>query len=98
MRQISEDYHTKEGGPKGQLSILKDNLDDQVQKKNQNVFQEEYNILSWYYHPEYTYDLDTNDSGAGNHIKFWFVFYLHEWLWDYVNVEQCHLGLFPASH
>ena len=33
MRQISADHHAKEGGPKKELSILQDNLDDQVQKK-----------------------------------------------------------------
>ena len=33
MRQISADNHTKEDGPKEELSILQDNLGDQVQKK-----------------------------------------------------------------
>ena len=32
MRQISEHRHTKEDGTNEELSILKDNLDDQVQK------------------------------------------------------------------
>ena len=32
MLQISADHHTKEDGPKEELSILQDNLDDQVQK------------------------------------------------------------------
>ena len=50
--------------------------------------QEGYNTLCWYYHPEYTYDLDPPDSGAGNQISFWFRVYLHEWLWDYENMEQ----------
>ena len=33
MRQISADNCTKEDGPKDELSILQDNLDDQVQEK-----------------------------------------------------------------
>ena len=32
MRQKSADHNTKEDGPKGGLSILQDNLDDQVYK------------------------------------------------------------------
>ena len=32
MRHISADHHTKEDGPKEELSILQDNLDGQVQK------------------------------------------------------------------
>ena len=32
MRYISADHHTKEDGPKEELSILQDNLDDQLQK------------------------------------------------------------------
>ena len=68
--------------------ILQDNLDYQVQKKYQYLCQEGYNTLCWYYHPEYTYDLDPHDSDAGNQISFWFRVYLHEWLWDYENMEQ----------
>ena len=52
MRQISAYHYTKEDGPKGGLSILKDNLDDQVQKKYQDMYQEGYHTLCWYYHPE----------------------------------------------
>ena len=55
MRQISADHLTKEDGTKEELSILKDNLDDQVQKKYQDMYQEGYNTLCWHYHPEYTY-------------------------------------------
>ena len=50
--------------------------------------QKGYNTLCSYYHPEYTYDLDSPESGAGNQIKLWFGVYLDEWLWDYGNVEQ----------
>ena len=98
MGHISANRHTKEYGPKEELSILKDNLGDKVQKKYQNMCQEEYNILCWCYHPEYTYGLDPPESGAGNQIRFYFGVYLDEWLWDYVNVEQCYLGLFPDYH
>ena len=55
------------------------------------------NTLFWNYHPEYTYDLDPPDAGAGNQIRFWFGVYLDEYLWDYENVKLCYLGLFPAS-
>ena len=48
MRQISADNYTKEDGPKEGMSILQDNLDDQVQKKNQDMCQEGYNTLFWY--------------------------------------------------
>ena len=88
MLRISADHHTKENGPKEELSILQDNLDYQVQKKYQDICQEVYNTLCWYYHPEYTYELHPSESGAGNHIRFWFGVYLDEWLWEYGNVEQ----------
>ena len=45
MRQISSDHHDKENGPKEELSILQDNMDDQVQKKYQGMYQEVYNTL-----------------------------------------------------
>ena len=54
MLQISADNLTKEDGTKEELSILQDNLDDQVQKKQQYMCQKGYNTLFWYYHPEYT--------------------------------------------
>ena len=98
MHQISADHHTKEDGTKEELYILQYNLYEQVHKKYQYMFQEGYNTLCWYYHPEYTYDLDNYDSGVLNHIRFWFGVYPDEWLWDYVNVEQWYLGLFHASH
>ena len=50
-----------------------------------------------YCNPDFSDDLDPPDAGAGNHIRFWFGFYLDKWLWDYVNVELWYLGLFPAS-
>ena len=98
MRHINRYHHTKEDGPKEELSILQDNLDDQVQKKYQDMCQEGYSILCWYYHPEYTYDLDHPESGAGNQIRIWFGVYLYEWLWDYVNTEQWYLSLLPDLH
>ena len=97
MHHISADHHTKENGPKKELSILQDNLDYQVKRKYQDMCQEGYNTICCYFHPEYTHDLDPHDSGAGNHIRFWFVVYLDEWVLDYGNVEQCYFGLFPAS-
>ena len=54
MHQISLDHHTKDDGFKEELSVLQDNLDYQVQKKYQDICQEGYNTLCWYYHPEYT--------------------------------------------
>ena len=62
------------------------------------MYQDKYNTLFWYYHPEYTYDLDPPDSGTWNQIRFWFGVYLDEWLWDYGNVEQWYLGPFPDSN
>ena len=88
MCQTSLDHHTKEDGTKEELYILQDNLDDQVQKKYQYICQEGYNTIRWYCHPEYTYDLDPTESGAGNQIRFWFGVYLAYWLWDYGNMEQ----------
>ena len=88
IRQISADHHTKEDGPKEEFSILQYNLDDQVQKQYQDMFQEGYNTLCWYCHTEYKYHLDTPDSGVGNQIRFLFVVYLGEWIWDYGNFEQ----------
>ena len=55
MRQISADHYTKSDGTKKELSILQDNLDDQLQKKYQDMCQEGYNTFCWYYYPEYTY-------------------------------------------
>ena len=52
------------------------------------MFQEGYNTLCWYCHTEYKYHLDTPDSGVGNQIRFLFVVYLGEWIWDYGNFEQ----------
>ena len=98
MHQTSADHYTKEDGPKEELFILKYNLDDQVQKKYQDMCQQGYNNLYWYYHPDYTYEQDTPELGAGNQISFWFGVYLDEWIWDYGNVEQWYLGLFHASH
>ena len=49
--------------------------------------QEADNVLCWYYHPEYTDGLDPPDAGAGNQIIFWFIVYLDEWIWYYVNME-----------
>ena len=40
--------------------------------------QEGDNTLCWYYHPEYTDDLDPPDAGVGNYIRFWFVVKLDE--------------------
>ena len=57
-----------------------------------------YNTLCWYYHTEYTDDLDPSDTGTGNQIIFWFGIYLDEWLWDYGNAELWYFGLFPDSH
>ena len=42
--------------------------------------------------------MDPPDSDAGDQIRFWFLVFLDEWLWDYSNLEQWYLGLFPASH
>ena len=60
--------------------------------------QEGYKTLCWYCHPEYTDELDPTEAVSGNQIRFWFVVYLYEWLWRYVNVELWYLVLFPASH
>ena len=98
MHHISADHRTKEDEPKEELYILQDNLDYRVQKKYQNMCQEGYTALCWYYHPEYTNDLDPTDSGAGNQIRFWFGVYLNEWIWDDGNIEQRYLGLFPDYH
>ena len=61
--------------------ILQDNLDGKVQKKYQDMYQEGYNTLFWYYHPEYTYELGPPYSGVGNQIRFWLGVYLDEWIW-----------------
>ena len=53
--QISGYHHTKEYGSKEELLIFQDNLDDQVQKKCQDMCQEVDNTLCWYYHHEYKY-------------------------------------------
>ena len=44
------------------------------------------NTLCWYLPNEYTYDLDTPDAGTGNPIKFWFVVYIYESIWDSGNL------------
>ena len=49
--------------------------------------QEGYNNLCWYFPTEYTDNLDPPDAGVLNIIKFWFGFYLYEWLWDSGNLE-----------
>ena len=54
--------------------------------------------LCCYWNPEYKYDLDPPDAGAGNQIRLWFGVYLYEWIWDYGNVDLWNLGLFPAYH
>ena len=76
MWYISADRHTRDFGSKEELFILQDNLDDKLQKKYQYMYQEGDNIFFWYYHPEYTNELDHPDSGAGNQIRFWFRVYL----------------------
>ena len=73
-------------------------MDDQVQKKYQDVCQEVDSTFCWHCHPKYTSDLDTPEVGAGNQIRFWFGVYLDEYLWDYGNVELYYLGLLSASH
>ena len=70
MHQISADNHIKEYGPKEELPILQDNLDDQVQKKYQDMCQEGDRTLCLYYPPGYKYDLYPPDAGAGNNIRF----------------------------
>ena len=60
--------------------------------------QEGYKTLCWYYHPGYKYELDPPELGAGNQISFWFGVYFDEWLWEYENVDQWYLGLFPTSN
>ena len=77
---MSAYHHTKEDGSNKEILILQYNLDERVHKQYQDLCQEVNNTLCWYYHTEYTYDLDTPDAGAGNQIKFWFRFYLAELL------------------
>ena len=96
--QISADHRIKEDGSNKELLVLLDNLDDQLQKKYQDMCQEGDNTLFCHFHTEYTYDLYPPDAGAGNQIRFWFGFYLDEYLWDYYNVELWYLGLFLDSH
>ena len=93
--QISADHNTKEYGSKEELLILKDNLYDQAQKKYKYMCWEVDNNLCWYCHLEYTDYLDPPETGAGNHIRFWFGFYLYECIWDCGNVELWYLSLFP---
>ena len=85
-------------GPSRSYSYYKDNLVNQVQKQYSDMCQDGDNTLCWHYHPEYIDDLDPPDAGAGNHIRFWFGFYLDGQLWDYGNVDLWYLGIFPASH
>ena len=91
-------HHTKQYGSKDELLVLKDNLDDQVQKQYQYVCQEGYITLFCYYNPEYTDDLDTPDADVGNQIRFCFGVYIDDQFWDYGNVKIWYLGLLPASH
>ena len=49
MRQISAYHNTKEDGYKEELRILKYNLDVKVQKQYQDMCQDRYNTLCWYY-------------------------------------------------
>ena len=97
MHQISADCHTKQDDSKEEFLVLKDNLDDMVQKQYQDMCQEGDNTFCWNYHPEYTDDLDPPEAGAGNQIRFWFGFYLDQQLWDYGNVELQYLGVLTAS-
>ena len=76
--QIIADHHTKEDGSKEELLVLQNNLDDQLNKKYQDILQEGDNTLCCNYHPEYTDDLHPPDSGAVNQIRFWFRFYIDE--------------------
>ena len=97
-RQISEDHHIKQYGSKKELLVLQDNLDNKVQKKNQYMCWEVDNTLCFYFHHEYTDEMDPLDAGAGNHIRFLFGVYLYEWLWDYGKVGLWYLALFPDSN
>ena len=63
-----------------------------------NILWEGYNTLCWYYHYEYTDELDSPGAGAGNQINFLFLLYLYEWLWEYINMDLWQLGLLPVSH
>ena len=74
MHQISVYRHTKEDGSKEKLIILQGNLYDKLQKQYQYMCQEGDKNLCWHYHTECTDELDPPDAGAGNHIRFWFVF------------------------
>ena len=62
------------------------------------MFQEVDKTLCWYYNTYYKDDLDPPDAGAGNLIRFFFGVYLDEWVWDFGNVELCHLGLLTYYH
>ena len=61
-----------------ELLILQDNLDDQEQKKYQDMCKEVDITLCCHFNPEYIDELDPFDVGAGNHIRFWFGVYLDE--------------------
>ena len=56
-------------------------------KKNPDMWQEGSNNIFWYYLPKYTNYLDTTDKFSENHINFWFVVYLYEWLWYSDNMK-----------
>ena len=60
--------------------------------------QEGYNTICWYYHTEYTDDVDPFNTGAENQNRFLFGLYLTRWLWGYGNMRIWHLGLLHASH
>ena len=68
-------------------TVLQDKMDDKVQKQYQDMCQEGDNTIFWHYCTEYIDGLDPPDVGAGNMIRFWFRFYLDEYLWGYFNVD-----------
>ena len=72
-----------------ELLILQYNLDGKVYKQYQYMYQEGANNLCWYWPTDYTDDLVTPETGAGNHIKFWFGVYTYDWIWDSNNLELC---------
>ena len=66
MFQIHEYHQAKEYGSKEELLMLQDDLDDQLHKRYQDMFQEVDNTLFWYYHPDYIDYLDPPGAGARN--------------------------------
>ena len=61
MFQIHEYHQAKEYGSKEELLMLQDDLDDQLHKRYQDMFQEVDNTLCCYYHTEYIDDLHPSD-------------------------------------